>query len=167
MRDILWYTVPETFSVSACSTFCWREHEAERTSWLEAKMLNGVYLGLRLGTNEMYIGIVKGVIRAAPIKRTTESERSEMVMVYQQQGIPSQRAVARIHCQCSWRCAAVKAESSAHAKSTSVQVWKSRGMGRLQVVKDATPSRRGAQGKSTAQRAERIMTEVPNDERLA
>ena len=42
---------------------------------LESKLLKGVYLGLRLGTNEMYIGTVTGVVRAAAIKRKTEPER--------------------------------------------------------------------------------------------
>ena len=62
------------------------------------------------------------------------------VTKYQQQSIP---------------CAAVRAEFSAQAKSTSVQVWISRHRGRLQAVKDATRPWRGARRRITAQSAER------------
>ena len=46
-----------------------------RENKLEAKFLNGVHLGLRLRTNEMYIGTATSVARAAAIKRKTEPER--------------------------------------------------------------------------------------------
>ena len=46
-----------------------------RENKLEAKFPNGVHLGLRLRTNEMYIGTATSVARAAAIKRKTEPER--------------------------------------------------------------------------------------------
>ena len=129
-----------------------------RANELEAKFLNGVYLGLRLGTTEMYIGTATGVLSERQRSSETQSqeflsgtclsqlwvhhgnrrqEHSDMVIEFQQQGIPLQRAVARNHHQCSRRCAAAKVKFSVHPKTTSVQVWKRRGM-RLKDVKDAT-----------------------------
>ena len=93
---------------------CWTEHEAERTI-LGPKFVSGMFLGLRLGTNEMHIGTTTGVVRAGAIKRKTEPrtvclgrvERSRgctvetdsrrgsvQVMKYEQQGIPLQKAAA-------------------------------------------------------------------------
>ena len=62
------------------------------------------------------------------------------VMKYHQQRIPLQKAVSSSHFPCSQHDAAVREEFSAHAKSISVQVWKARHTGLLQVVKDATRS---------------------------
>ena len=61
-------------SGSAGSTFRWTDHDAERTSW-KAKYINGVYLGLRLGTYDVYIGTATGVVIAAAIKHKAEAER--------------------------------------------------------------------------------------------
>ena len=54
----MWQTFPERMAhvrVGACSTFRWTEHVAFANK-LEAKFLNGVCLGLRLGSYEMCIG---------------------------------------------------------------------------------------------------------------
>ena len=59
-------------------------------------------------------------------------------MKCQQQGVPWQQAVARNHCQCNQRCVEDKAEFSALAKSTSVQVWNSTSKERLQAAQDET-----------------------------
>ena len=63
VREILWQTARE------------RDFRLDRTrgraNVLEAKFVNGVYLGLRLGTNEMHISIATGVVRGAAMKRKT------------------------------------------------------------------------------------------------
>ena len=46
-----------------------------RANKLEAKIIHGMYLGLRFGINEMYIGTVTGLVRGAAIKRKTEPQR--------------------------------------------------------------------------------------------
>jgi hypothetical protein len=44
---------------------------------LDAKWLTGVFLGLKLGSNEMYLGTSTGVVRAAAVKRKTQNQRFE------------------------------------------------------------------------------------------
>ena len=52
--------------------FCFPWDRARgRANNLGAKFLNGVFLGLRLGTNEVHIGTATGVVRAETIKRET------------------------------------------------------------------------------------------------
>ena len=41
----------------------------------EAKFFSGTYLGLRMGTNDMYIGTMTAVVKVAATKRRTEQER--------------------------------------------------------------------------------------------
>ena len=64
-----------------CVFFLSMDRTGGRANKLEAKFLNGVYLALRLGTNELYIGTATGVARAAAMKRKTEPARSVWVLL--------------------------------------------------------------------------------------
>ena len=57
VREILWQTARERDTNFRECVFHFRlDRTRGRANVLEAKFLNGVYLGLRLGTNEMHIG---------------------------------------------------------------------------------------------------------------
>ena len=81
------------------------------------------------------------------------------VMQYKQQVFPLQKAVA------ATTSADSREDVSARAKCAFVLFRKSRNMGRLQIVKDATRSWSTPKNHGT-QRRERLMTEMKHDERL-
>ena len=69
VREILWQTVRETVTH-------FRDFRLDRTrgraNVLEAKFLSGVYLGLRLGTNEVHIGTA--TCRQCPSDQAKDSQ---------------------------------------------------------------------------------------------
>ena len=160
--------------MSPCSAFRWTEHN------LGAKFLSGMFLGLSLGTNEMYIGTTTGVGRADAIKRKTEPRTVCLGRVERSRGCvetDSRRA------GCRW-CAVPAARYTIAEGGGSLYQCSQQGGGlgppKVYICAVSEIERRGTtpdcQGcdailtRSTAknhgtQRRERLMREMQHDER--
>ena len=118
--------------------------------------------------------VIPWLVRAVAIMRMTEQERlsgtssahlwvhfgcqcpqySGTVINPLQHDFQVQLSVVTNLSKCNKRFVEDKLEFSAHAKSTPVQVWKSRSAGRCQVSQDATRSWRETKRSHTVQHAE-------------
>ena len=73
VREILWQTARERVTHFRQCVFHFRlDRTRGRANVLEAKFLNGVYLGLRLGTNEVHIGTA--TCRQCPSDQAKDSQ---------------------------------------------------------------------------------------------
>ena len=97
VREIPWQTAgKELPSFGDCVLYLPLDRARDRANKLDSKFLNGVYLRLMLGTNEIYISIATDVVRAAAIKRKTEPERSVW------DGRSASSSKVPLHCSRRW-----------------------------------------------------------------